>query len=102
MAQQHIAAAWGISDSKTRDRIVIEPAILEIRPRRFPFRRTLELLHEKSLRLAVHFHQYRALLILFAFLRRTLLLPRNRDPAFFRDNLHSLGELALLHVHHEV
>ncbi len=102
LAQQRIAAARRVTNSETSDRILIEPAILEIRPRCFPFRRSFELLHEKSLRLAVHFHQHRTLLILFPLLRRALFLPRNGDPAFLRDHLHGLGKFALLHVHHEV
>src|SRR5205807_2911458 len=82
MAQQRIAAARRVSNPETRDRILIQPAILEIPPGRFPFQRPFELLHEKRLRLAVHFYQNRALLILLPLLRRLLLLPRNRDPAF--------------------
>src|SRR5260370_35765649 len=36
-SQQQIAATRGITDSKSRDRILIEAAILEIRQRRFSF-----------------------------------------------------------------
>ncbi len=105
MTQQRIAAARRVSNSETRDRILIETAILEIRPRRFAFECPFELFHEKSLCLAVHFHENGALLVFLPLFRRTLLLPRNGDPAFFRDHrdhLHGLGKFALLHVHHEV
>src|SRR5205807_7448506 len=102
MAQQRIAAARRVANSEAHDCILIQSAILKIRPRRFSLQRAFELLHEKSLRLAVHFHEDRALLVLFALLGRTLLLPRNRDPAFLRDNLYGLGKFALLHVHDEV
>ena len=101
MAQQRIAAARRVSNPETRDRILIQPAILEIPPGRFPFQRPFELLHEKRLRLAVHFYQNRALLILPPLLRRLLLLPRNRDPAFLRNDPNRLGKRAFLHLHHK-
>ncbi len=77
-------------------------AILQVRSCELSFCGSLQLLHEKSLRLAVHFHENRALLVFFPLLWRALFLPRNSDPAFLRDNFHGLGKLALLHVHHEV
>ena len=57
MAQQRVSAARRVSNSKLRDRILIQPAILQIRSRRFPFQRAFELLDEKSLCFAMHFHE---------------------------------------------
>src|SRR5204863_201770 len=101
LTQQRVSAARRVSNSKARNGILIQSAIFEISSRRFSFQRPFELLHEKSLRLAVHLDKEGSLLILFALLRRTFLLPRNGDAAFLRYDANRLGELALLHLHHE-
>src|SRR5258708_35275994 len=98
MAQAGIAAAGRVSNSETRDRILVQFAVLKIGPRGLPFQRPFELLHKKHLRFSVHFYENRALLVFFPLLRRTLLLPRNRDPAFLRTNFNGLGKFALYHV----
>src|SRR5205823_1159345 len=59
------------------------------------------LFDKEALRLAVHFHQRCALLALFAAFRRTLLWPRNGNPAFLRHDAQGFGELALFHLHHK-
>src|SRR5260370_31808410 len=67
----------------------------------FRSRRSFQLLDEKSLRLAVHFHKCRALLVLLAFLRRPFFGARNRNPRFLRHQPHRVRKFAFLHFHHE-
>ena len=50
----------------------------------------------------MHLHQNGALLILFSLLRRTILLSRNRNPAFLRHDAQRFRKLAPLHFHHKV
>src|SRR5713226_663431 len=102
MTQQRIAATRRVANSESHNGILIETAIFEIRSRRFAFERPFELLHEKALCFSVLFDENRTLLVFFPLLRRTLLLPRNGDAAFLRDDLHGLGKFALFHVHDEV
>ena len=102
MAQQSVATARRVSDSEPRDGVLIQPAVLQIGPRCFSFQRPFELLHKKSLRLAVHLNQQGSLLILFALLGRALLLPGNGDPALLRHDANRFGKCALLHFHHKL
>src|SRR5882762_2662801 len=60
MPKQSVAAAWCIANSETRNRILIQTAIFEVRQRGFPFESSFDLLYEKSLCLAVHFDENRA------------------------------------------
>ncbi len=101
MAQQRVAAARRVSDSETLNAVLIQSAVLKVRPRRLSFQRPFELLHEETLRLAVHLDQEGPLLILFTLLRRTLFLPRNGDAAFFRYDTNRFGKRTLLHLHHK-
>jgi hypothetical protein len=61
----------------------------------------MKLAGEKRCRLAVHFDQRSALLILAALLRRSLARPRYRDAGLLGDGPHRLGELAFVHLHDE-
>src|SRR5262249_22760731 len=101
MAQQRIAAARRIADAKSSQRVLVEAAIFEIGPRRLSLESPLELLHEESLRLALHFEDGRALLGFLALLRRPFLRPRQRNAALLRHDAHGLGKLAAFHFHHE-
>src|SRR6266571_2485974 len=102
MSQQRVAAARRVSDAETCDGILVQSAILEVRPRRLPFQCPLKLFHKKRLRFAMHLHQNGALLTLFSLLRRTILLSRNRNPAFFRDDADGIRERTFFHLHDEL
>ena len=102
MPQQSVAAAWRVTNAKPGDRVFVQAAVLEIRARRFAFERPFELLDEERLRLAVHFDEGGALLIFFALLAGAFFGPGNGDSAFFRDEPHRFGKLALFHFHDEV
>src|SRR5215472_6687536 len=102
MAQQHVATAWCITDAKSRNRILVEATVFEVGACSFAFQCTFELLHEKRLCYAMHFHKRCALLIFFSLRGRALFGPRNGDSTLLSDDSHRFRELALLHIHHEV
>src|SRR6266436_6287513 len=102
MSQQGVAAARRIPNAETCDGILVQSAIFEVRPRRFPFQRPCQLLQEKRLRLSMHFHEHGALLLLFPFFRRMFLRPLQRDSAFLRHDAQRFRKLAPLHFHHKV
>src|SRR6202167_130854 len=61
----------------------------------------MQLAREKSCTLAMHLHKRTSLLVLAAFLWRTLARPGNRDSAFLRDCAYRFWKRALLELHHE-
>ncbi len=100
-AQQNIAAARRVPDSKLIDRGFVEATIFQIGARDLALRRAFELLREKRLRYAMHLDQRGALLVFFAFFGRALSGLRDCDAAFLRDDPNRFRERALFHFHDE-
>src|SRR5271156_37026 len=99
--QQGIARRGRIPQPEFRHRFAIKPAVFEIRKCNLSFGTLMQLTGEESCNLAVHLYKRTSLLILAAFLRRTLARPGNRDSALLRDCAYRFRKRALLQLHHE-
>ena len=100
-AQQRLAARRREAQAEARHGLGVQTAVQKVCFGRAPFRRVVELLHEKRRSFAMQLHQRGALLIFAALFGRALPRLRNGDAALFRHRAHRLGERDLVHLHHE-